>query len=116
MTSAQYAPLLRPTVNDASHRRIAVLAAERQQSISGARNVEVEREMLVDGKDVAQVALQRVLGIEALGAVARPQGLHRLARLVHGKSRVSAEAQFRLQIGDLVALGGGLQRNGRLAQ
>src|SRR5262245_29326494 len=118
MTSAQYAlrGCARRYCALRSHGRIAVVAAERQQSISRAGDVEVEREVLVDGKDVAQVPLQRVVGIEALGAVARPQGLDRLARLVHGESRISAEAQFRLRIRDLVALRGGLERNGRLAQ
>jgi len=42
----------------ASHRRIGVSAAERVRAIRRARNVEIEREMLRDGDDIAQMALE----------------------------------------------------------
>src|SRR5512133_3002216 len=68
-----------------SHGRIGVAAAERGQAVGGPGDVEVEREVLADGEHVAQVPLQRVARVEALRSIARPQGLHRLARLVDGE-------------------------------
>src|SRR6266487_5217794 len=80
-----------------SHGRIGVAATEREQAVGCACDVEVEREMLVDGEHVAQMPLQRIAGVEALRPVARPQRLHRLARLVHGESGMRAEAQLGLE-------------------
>src|SRR5262249_25400028 len=56
-----------------SHGRIGVAAAEREQAVGCACDVEVEREVLVDGEHVAQMPLQRIAGVEALRPVARPQ-------------------------------------------
>src|SRR5262249_11124080 len=99
-----------------SNRRIGVATAEREQAVGCACDVEVEREVLVDGEHVAQMPLQRIAGVEALRSVARPQRLHRLARLVHGESGPRAEPQLGLEVRHLVTLGGGLERDGRLAQ
>src|SRR5262245_45232045 len=60
--------------------------------------------------------LQWIAGVEALCPVARPQRFHRLARLIHGESRLGTEPQLGLEVRHLVALGGGLERDGRLAQ
>jgi hypothetical protein len=44
------------------------------------------------------MALQRIARVEALRAVAGPQRLHRLARLIDREGRVRAEAQLGLQV------------------
>ena len=64
----------------------------------GTGDVEVEREVLVDGEQVAQMPLQRVAGVDALCAVARPQRLHRLARLPDRERGVRAEPQLGREI------------------
>ena len=56
------------------------------------------------------------LSVEALRPVAGPQRLHRLARLVHGESRVRPEPQLGLEVRRFIALRGGLQRDRGLAQ
>src|SRR5678815_1203691 len=63
-----------------SHRRTGEAAAERHETVGGARDVEVEREVLVDGEHVAQVPLERIAGVDAVGAVAGPGRLDRLRR------------------------------------
>src|SRR5262245_48066584 len=66
-----------------SHCRIDVIAAERVQAEGRARDVEVEGEVLVHRNHVAQMALDRIARIKPLRAIAGPQHLHRLTRLVH---------------------------------
>src|SRR5919198_5966031 len=100
----------------ASHGRVGVATAERVQAVSGAGDVEVKREVLVDGEHVPQMPLQRIAGIEALRAIAGPQRLHRLARLVDRESGMRAEAQSGVEIQHLIALCGVLERDRRLAQ
>src|SRR4051812_46128098 len=93
------APLPRPPL----HRRVDVAAAERVQAERRAGDIEVEGEVLAHRDDIAQVALQRIAYVEALCAVAGPQGLDRLARLVDGERRVGAEAQLGREVGHLAA-------------
>src|SRR5256885_10083419 len=99
-----------------SHRRIGVRPAQRVEAEGGAGDVEVEGEVLADGHDVAQVALDGIARVEPLRAIAGPQRLHGLARLAHGEGRVGAEAQLGRKVRDLVALRAGLKLDGRLAQ
>src|SRR5262249_4348747 len=87
-----------------SHRRARERAAERHEAVRGARDVEVEREVLVDGEHVAQVPLDGLARVDAVGAVARPERLDRLARLVDGEGGMGAEAQLGLEVGHHVVL------------
>src|SRR5262245_22260064 len=102
--------MLAPTACRPSHGGVGVAAAERIEAVGGAGNVEVEREVLADGEHVAQVALQRISGVEALRTIAGPQRLHRLARLTDGEGRVRAEAQLGREIRRLVAPRGLVER------
>src|SRR5436190_18574681 len=52
-----------------SHGRVGVTTAEGEKAIGGASDIEVEGEVLVDGEHVAQVALQRIAGVEPLRPV-----------------------------------------------
>src|SRR3954451_17302069 len=76
------------------HRRIAVRPAERMQPERRAGDIEIEREMLVHRNHVAQVTLQRIALVDALRAIARPQRLDRLARLVDRERRLGAPVQL----------------------
>src|ERR1041385_2202875 len=98
LRNADYAALRFSTRGRASHRRIDVVAAERVQAEGRARDVEVEREVLVHRDYVAQVALDRVARVEALRAIDGPQRLDRLARLVHRERRLGAPAPPRRDI------------------
>src|SRR5215210_6029869 len=86
------------------HGGIGVLAAESNRTVSRAGDVEVEREVLVDGEKVAQVALQRIARVDRVRAVARPEHLDRLPRLAHGKGVLCPPAQFGVDIGHRIAL------------
>src|SRR5689334_25401706 len=99
-----------------SHRGIAVRPAQRVEAEGGAGDVEVEGEVLADGHDVAQVALDGIARVKPLRAIAGPQRLHGLARLAHGEGRVGPEAKLGGEVGDLVALRAGVKRDCRLAQ
>src|SRR5437764_15258871 len=99
-----------------SHGRVGVTTAEGEKAIGGASDIEVEGEVLVDGEHVAQVALQRIAGVEPLRPVTGPQRLHRLARLPDREGGMRAKAQLGLEVGNDVALRGGLESNRRLAQ
>src|ERR1700716_2724455 len=99
-----------------SHRRVGIAAIEREQSVGGAGDVEVEGEVLVDGEHIAQVPLQRIPYVEALRSVAGPQRLHRLARLVDGESGVRPEPQLGLEVGGFIALLRRVKLDGGLAQ
>src|SRR5690242_12447223 len=100
LRNADYAALRFSTRGRASHRRIDVVAAERVQAEGRARDVEVERKVLVHRDDVAQMALDRVARVKPLRAVDGPQRLHRLARLVDGEGRLRAPAQLGCDVGD----------------
>src|SRR2546425_12553966 len=81
-----------------SHSGVGVFSAERERAVRRAGDVEIEREMLVDRLQVAQVALQRIARIDGVGAVAGPQRLDRLARLAHRVGILRAPAQLQLHI------------------
>src|SRR5438105_13034779 len=87
-----------------SHSGIGVLAAERERAVRRAGDVEIEREVLVDRLQVAQVALQRVARVDGVGAVARPQRLDRLACLAHRVGILRAPAQLGVDIRYFVSL------------
>src|SRR5712692_4091381 len=89
---------------DTLHRWVGVLTTERNGSVSGAGDVEVEREVLTRGLHVAQEALQRVAGVDGVGAVARPQGVDRLARLGHRECVLGSQAKLRLDAQFLIVL------------
>src|SRR5205809_840369 len=68
--SASAAPMAASAINARrrSHGRIGVFPPERHSTKSRARDVEVEREVLVDRLHVAQEALQRVASVDGVGA------------------------------------------------
>src|SRR5689334_8348699 len=91
-------------------------SAKRVEAVGRSGDIEIEREVLADGQNITQMTLERVAGVKSLRAVAGPQHLDRLPRLVDGKSRVRTETQLCLDVRDLVALRARLERKGGLAQ
>ena len=63
-------PLALGELSRRSHRRAGIWATQGKCAVGGPGDIEVEGEVLVDGEHVAQVALQRIAGVEALRAVA----------------------------------------------
>jgi hypothetical protein len=51
------------------------------RAVGGPGNIEVEREVLADRENVAQIPLLRIVHVDALRAVAGPQRLDRIPRL-----------------------------------
>src|SRR5204862_6700706 len=59
---------------------VRILSTHRHGAEGRAGDVEIEREVLVDGLRVAQIPLQRGARGDSVRAVAGPERLHRLSR------------------------------------
>src|SRR6266702_5276217 len=88
-----------------SQRRVVDLAAERDEPPAGGLRVEAEADVAGERMRVAEDALERSGLVEAVRARHGVQRIHRLGGEADRVGEIALEAELRLDVGDLPAVG-----------